>query len=106
MTERESRFEGTTIGPEDVLTFWFGPPGSSPLACSSKWYTKDNGFDREIESRFGTTLELAAQGALDGWQTTPRGRLAHVIVLDQFSRNVYRNTPRSFAQDARARSCA
>ena len=106
MADRESRFDDTTTGPEDLLAFWFGPPGSSPLANSTKWYTKDDGFDREIAARFGTALELAARGALDGWKTTPRGRLALVILLDQFSRNIHRGQPRAFAQDARACSYA
>jgi len=104
--DRESRHDEATIGPEDVLGFWLGAPGSSPLANATKWYMKDDAFDREIEARFDRTLELGARGALDGWKTTPRGRLALVILLDQFSRNVYRNQPRSFAQDARACSCA
>lgn len=99
---RESRFEGTSIGPEDVLEFWFGPPGSPPLANASKWYKKDEAFDREIRDRFESTLELAARGALDGWKASPRGRLALVILLDQMSRNMFRGTPRAFAQDARA----
>lgn len=104
--DRESRFDDTAIGPEDVLGFWLGEPGSSPLANATNWYMKDDAFDREIEARFGTALELGARGALDGWKATPRGRLALVILLDQFSRNVYRNQPRAFAQDARACSSA
>ena len=104
--DRESRFDDTTIGPEDVLGFWLGAPGSSPLANATKWYMKDDAFDREIEERFGMPLELGARGALDGWKGTPRGRLALVILLDQFSRNIYRNQPRAFAQDARACSSA
>ena len=106
MPDRESHFDETTIGPDDVLVFWLGVPGSAPLANATKWFTKDDAFDREIASRFGETLELAARGALDGWKTTPRGRLALVIVLDQFSRNVFRGQPRAFAQDARACACA
>ncbi len=106
MTNREGRDGGSSIGPEDVLTFWLGPPGGSPLANATKWYTKNDAFDREIESRFGATLELASRGDLDTWRGTARERLALVIVLDQFSRNVYRGTPRAFAQDARACSCA
>ena len=104
--DRESRFDGSTIGPDDVLRFWLGPASGSPLANAPKWYTKDPGFDREIEGRFGSALELGARGALDGWKATPHGRLALVILLDQFSRNVYRDTPRAFAQDARACSDA
>lgn len=101
--DRESRHDsaGETT-PADVLRFWFGPDGTPPLANASKWYAKDDAFDREIEARFGATLDLASRGALDAWKATPRGRLALVIVLDQFSRNVFRGTPRAFAADARA----
>ncbi len=104
--DRNSRLDGVTVTPEDVLRFWLGPPGSSPLENATKWYMKDEGFDREIEARFGAALEHGAEGALDGWKTSPRGRIALVILLDQFSRNVYRNQPRAFAQDSRARSIA
>lgn len=92
--------------PEDVLEFWFGPPGAPPLAASTKWWMKDDAFDREIGARFGSSIDAAASGALDGWKATPRGRLALVILLDQFSRNVFRGTARAFAQDARARDLA
>ena len=59
-----------------------------------------------IRSRFGDTLEAAARCELFGWRTTPEGRLAEIIVLDQFSRNVYRDTPRAFAQDGLALALA
>jgi len=101
--DRDSRFDvHAAIRPEDVLEFWFGPSGAPPLVNSTKWYTKDAAFDREIEERFGELHALAARGALDSWKTTPRGRLALVILLDQFSRNMFRGTSRAFAQDARA----
>jgi uncharacterized protein (DUF924 family) len=102
MSDRESRFDGTSISPEDVLAFWLGPPGTPPLANATRWYTKDDAFDQQVRERFEGVLELASRGALDGWKTAPRGRLALVIVLDQLSRNMYRGTPRAFAQDARA----
>lgn len=103
MPDHESRSDHTNeVGPNDVLEFWIGPEGSSQLTNAAKWFTKDEAFDRAIAARFGGTVELAARGALDGWKTTPRGRLALVIVLDQFSRNAFRGTPRAFAQDAMA----
>jgi uncharacterized protein (DUF924 family) len=92
-----------SVVPDDVLTFWFGPPGSPPLARASSWYEKNPAFDREIRERFESTHALAASGALDAWKATPRGRLALVILLDQLSRNLYRGTAQAFAQDARAR---
>ena len=98
--DRESRYDGATVTPDDVLELWIG--SGAPLAKSAQWWTKDPAFDQELLETFGQTHELASRGALDTWKTTPRGRLALVILLDQFSRNMYRNTPRSFAQDARA----
>ncbi|MBX3233318.1 MAG: DUF924 domain-containing protein [Labilithrix sp.] len=94
------------MSPAEVLEFWFGPPGSPPLASSTKWYTKDAAFDAEVRARFGETHALAAAGKLDEWKETPRGRLALVIVLDQFSRNMYRGDARAFACDDRARDLA
>ena len=58
--------------------------------------------DREITERFGETLEQARRGELDHWAQTARGRLALIVVLDQFSRNVYRGSPLSYAQDDKA----
>ena len=63
-------------------------------------------MDEAIRTRFGATLEAAAQCELFAWRTTPEGRLAEVLVLDQFSRNIYRDTPRAFAQDALALALA
>ena len=81
---------------QDVLHFWFDalPP--------KQHFAKDAALDETIRTRFGTTLEAAAQCELFTWRTTAAGRLAEIIVLDQFSRNIYRDTPRAFAQDALA----
>ena len=89
-------------GPEDVLSFWFGEGGSP----RPEWFRRNDSFDAEIVARFGETLERGALGELDAWMASPRGRLAVVIVLDQFSRNAFRNSPRAFAQDARAQAVA
>lgn len=94
------------ISPEDVLRFWFGEPGDPPLAKASSWFQRSDAFDAQIRERFGATLERAARGELDTWRTTPRGRLALVVLLDQFSRNVFRGTPGAFAQDALALAVA
>jgi uncharacterized protein (DUF924 family) len=88
--------------PEDVLVFWLGAPDAPPLAQSSQWYKKDEAFDAKMRTNFGPTLDAAARGELESWQTTPRGRLAKIILFDQFSRNIFRNTPRAFAQDGLA----
>jgi len=82
--------------PQPILHFWFEE------LTSKQHFVKDTALDETIRSRFGDTLEAAAQCELFAWRATPEGRLAEIIVLDQFSRNVYRDTPRAFAQDALA----
>ena len=79
-----------------VLDFWFVE------LTAKQHFAKDAALDETIRARFGDTLEAAARCELFAWRTTPEGRLAEIIVLDQFSRNVYRDTPRTFAQDALA----
>ncbi len=76
-----------------VLHFWFEeiPP--------QHWWQKDPEFDDLIERRFGPTLEAARAGELFQWRTCAAGRLAEIIVLDQFSRNIFRDRPEAFAQD-------
>ncbi len=80
----------------DVLRFWFDE--STP----AQWFQKDDGFDAAIRGRFGALLRRAAQGELAHWRTGADGRLAEVIVLDQFSRNVLRGERAAFAQDGMA----
>ncbi len=82
--------------PESILHFWFTE------LTAKQHFVKDPALDEMIRTRFGATLEAAALCELFAWRTTPQGRLAEIIVLDQFSRNVYRDTPRAFAQDALA----
>ena len=62
--------------------------------------------DSEIRHRFGDLHERASQGSLDAWAVTPQGRIALVVVLDQFSRHIHRNTARAFAQDFAAQQFA
>jgi uncharacterized protein (DUF924 family) len=81
---------------EDVLNFWFHE--TKP----EQRFAHSDDFDRTIRTRFGSTLEAAARGELHSWRETLRGRLAEIIVLDQFSRNLYRGTTRAFAQDGMA----
>lgn len=88
--------------PEDVLEFWFGR-GAEPEARLELWFGQDPATDAELKRRFGATLQAASAGLCDGWAMTPRGRLALVILLDQFSRQIHRGSPRMFDQDARAR---
>jgi len=80
----------------DVLTFWFKE------IDPKKWWMADADFDRQIKNRFGDLHGRTAQCELFSWRQEPRGRLAEIIVLDQFSRNIYRNTPAAFSQDPMA----
>ncbi len=88
----------TTIHSEaqTVLDFWYDEHHRQ------YWFAKSEAFDNEIRRRFADTLTRAAQGELDAWRSTIHGRLAEIIVLDQFSRNLYRDTPHAFAQDGMA----
>ena len=89
-----------------VLDFWFGPTDDPGHAEPRRaWFTKDAAFDAEIARRFGPLIEQALAGDLDGWvgkPIDPLPALAQVILLDQFTRNSFRNTARAFAGDARA----
>lgn len=91
--------------PEAVLQFWFGELDAAGLADEAharRWFTKDPAFDAEVGRRFAELHAEIAAGQHAGWLASPRGRLAAVIVLDQFSRNMFRDTERMFAFDDRA----
>ena len=79
-----------------VLQFWFEE------IDKDNWFKKDETFDVEIRSRFTQIHHAARQGELHTWRESIEGRLAEIIVLDQFSRNMFRNDPRSFAYDSMA----
>lgn len=85
---------------EEVLHFWF------ETLESRQWWVKDSQLDGLIRTRFGALHTAAAQAELYGWRTEPAGRLAEIIVLDQFSRNLYRDLPQAFACDAMALALA
>jgi uncharacterized protein (DUF924 family) len=90
---------------EEVLLFWFGELREDGRAAPEKvarWFRKDPAFDAEIRARFERLHEAVAAGEREGWLATRRGRLAYVIVLDQLSRNMYRDTARAFASDPQA----
>ena len=95
----------TVATPKDVLEFWFRDATRSPEALERRgavWFQVDPVFDRECATRFAVALEDAARGALDGWERTPNGRLALVVLLDQMPRNIHRGSPAAFAHDAQA----
>ena len=95
--------------PADVLEFWFGTlndSGRADSAHSQRWWRKDPSFDASIRERFAPLHAAIANGERETWLEQPRERLAYVIVLDQFSRNMFRDTARMFAADARALDAA
>ncbi|MEP7056929.1 MAG: DUF924 family protein [Caldimonas sp.] len=90
-----------------VLDFWFGAPGATMHGTTRpEWFRKDPQFDVSIAAHFGALIERGLRGELDGWAATPESALAQVIVLDQFTRNAFRDTPRAFAGDSRALAAA
>jgi uncharacterized protein (DUF924 family) len=92
---------------QDVVDFWFTTPGEPDYnRTRTVWFKKDDAFDRAIRGRFGTLIDEALAGGLAGWPATRDGALAYIVVLDQFTRNVHRGTPASFAGDARALAAA
>jgi len=84
---------------EDVLAFWLA-------AGHERWFEPDEDFDAQIRQRFAAIYEDAAAGRLSGWESSPEGALALVIVLDQFPRNMFRENARAYAADPLARSVA
>lgn len=84
---------------EDVLDFWFA---GDPAAFREVWFKQDAAFDAACE-RFRCALHDGREGKFDHWADTPRGTLALIILLDQFSRNLHRGSAEAFAADAKAR---
>jgi uncharacterized protein (DUF924 family) len=87
----------------EILDFWFGP---LPHAARAEWFRKDPAFDAAIAARFGADVEAALLGAFRDWHSDARPALARVLLLDQFTRNVFRDTPRAFAGDDEALAAA
>lgn len=87
-----------------ILDFWFGSlqDGFTKESKGTLWYMGGKETDEQIKIKFGTLVEKAANKELDGWKQTPEGRLALVILLDQFTRNIYRKTRQAFAHDTYA----
>ena len=88
--------------PESILDHWFGSnPDDAGVAAerSTLWWSKDASVDNEIRSRFRNCLKEAGSGRLDGWAATARGRLALILLTDQFPRNMFRDTPEAYSYD-------
>jgi uncharacterized protein (DUF924 family) len=90
-----------------VLEFWFGENSSQPKSAqeiakqqSKLWWSKNETIDKEIQQRFEPILKALLTGHYNSWFETPQGRLAAIIVLDQFSRNMYRDSAHAFTQDS------
>lgn len=92
---------------EQVIEFWFGNDLNDPSLAKRQtplWWQKNSQTDALIRQKFADGLQGLVSGDYDHWLESPRGRLAAIIVADQFSRNMYRNTARAFAQDELALS--
>jgi uncharacterized protein (DUF924 family) len=92
-----------------ILHFWFGSDPDDGVVAKEKsalWWSKNPEVDGEIRQRFESSMKRAAAGELSDWQSTSRGRLAFILLTDQFPRNIYRDSPRAFAQDSKALACS
>ena len=97
-----------SAAPQEVLDFWFGAPGSAQFGRPRDfWFTKSAATDELIRDRFGTAVEAALRGELRQWADgEPRGALALILLLDQFTRNIFRDSARAFAGDEAALAVA
>ncbi len=89
----------------DILSYWFGRVEKTIVPSPKRtelWFGMNNDIDNEIRQKFSSVYECAQNGRLDDWAGNPRSSLALIIILDQFSRHIYRDTPMMFDQDVRA----
>lgn len=92
---------------QDILDFWFGPPGAAERERPREvWFKSDLAYDAALRERFLQDQQRAAAGEYDFWTNTPEGSVALLLLLDQLPRNLYRDTPQAFATDARASELA
>ena len=103
-----SESKGASITDEDlaridtILSFWFREHELSAPQIDRRmdiWFGEDAAFDQDIATRFGDDIEQASQGRLNHWAAEPRGRLALILLIDQFRRNIHRNTAKAFSHD-------
>ena len=94
---------------DEILAFWLGAPARDEAAARAKvqrWFAGGDALDREIRERFADDVERGLRGDLDAWERTPRELLALVLLIDQFPRSIFRDTPRAWAGDAKALALA
>lgn len=87
---------------DEILAFWFKEQELTAPQIDRRmdvWFGEDPVFDHEIEKAFSADVDRACNGKLDHWAAEPRGRLALIILIDQFRRNIYRNSAKAFAMD-------
>lgn len=95
-----SRHDSSSV--DEIVSFWIGEPAQDADALTAKlqrWFLGGETMDRLINKRFGAIVGSALEGTLDHWRASPRGRLALIILLDQFTRNLFRGTPRAYSGD-------
>lgn len=95
--------------PEEILSFWFGNALDVPEAARDRaklWFGQSDAFDEEIRKRFGDLPERAGRGEFEAWRSAPRSAVALVLLLDQFPRNLFRDSARAFDFDGKARGVA
>ncbi len=93
------------IRVEEILSFWFMEKTLSAPQIDGRmdiWFGEDPAFDEQIAKEFSDEIDKAADGNLDHWAHEPKGRLALILLLDQFRRNIFRNTPEAFEKDPAA----
>jgi uncharacterized protein (DUF924 family) len=94
---------------EQVLDFWFGSDedsGEIQEKLAARWFVRDDAFDAQIRTRFGDLVDAAIGGELGAWNISPRSWLALLLLLDQFPRNLYRDSALAFSGDEKAQRTA
>jgi len=94
---------------QKIVDFWFGELFTDGLAkkkMSERWYKKDSDFDKLVRENFEKDIEMTKRGKYDGWKETPLGSLALILLSDQFTRNIYRDTEKMFSCDQIAQAVA
>ncbi len=95
------------LKPKDILDFWFGPLDADGMPEPEKyqlWFRATRQFDQLLRRRFMSYVTMASENGLEQWEVTPEGRMALILLLDQFSRNIFRGTAMAFENDRQART--